>query len=69
MNLFGNIGLWELILIFVIALIFFGPRRLPEIGKSLGKIIRDIRQASQDFTEMLTQEMEEETPSKSAGEE
>jgi|Deesub1362A_J573_1020465.scaffolds.fasta_scaffold03641_7 sec-independent protein translocase protein TatA len=69
MNLFGNIGLWELILIFAIALIFFGPKRLPEISKGLGKMIRDIRQASQDFTEMLTQEMEEETPSKSAGEE
>jgi Tat protein translocase TatB subunit len=62
MTPFGNIGLWELILIFVIALILFGPRRMSGIAKDLGKIVREIRQVSQDFTEILTQEMEEETP-------
>lgn len=49
MNFF-NIGTAELLLIFVIALIVVGPRRLPEIAQSLGKIMRDLRQMSQEFT-------------------
>ena len=49
MNFF-NIGPAELLLIFAIALIVVGPRRLPEIAQSLGKIMRDLRQMSQEFT-------------------
>ena len=49
MNFF-NIGTAELLLIFVIALIVVGPRRLPEIAKSFGKIVSDVRKISQEFT-------------------
>ncbi len=56
MNFF-NIGTAELILIFVSALIVVGPRRLPEVGRSLGKIINDLRKMSQEFTAQMTQEM------------
>jgi Tat protein translocase TatB subunit len=56
MNFF-NIGTAELILIFIIALIFVGPRRLPEIGRSIGKIMRDLRQMSQEFTVDVMREM------------
>ncbi len=49
MNFF-NIGTAELLLIFAIALIVVGPRRLPEIAQGLGKIMRDLRQMSQEFT-------------------
>jgi len=49
MNFFG-IGIPELMLILVIALIVFGPERLPEIGRSLGKAVRDFRQMSAGFT-------------------
>jgi sec-independent protein translocase protein TatA len=57
MNFF-NIGVPELMLIFIIALIFVGPRRLPEIGRSIGKIMRDLRQMSQEFTVDVMREID-----------
>ncbi|AFY61020.1 TatA/E family twin arginine-targeting protein translocase [Synechococcus sp. PCC 6312] len=48
MNFFG-IGLPEIILILVVALLVFGPKKLPEIGKSLGKALRSFQDASRDF--------------------
>jgi len=56
MNFF-NIGTFELILIFIIALIVVGPRRLPEIARTLGKIMNDLRRMSQEFTAQMTQEL------------
>jgi sec-independent protein translocase protein TatA len=44
-----NIGPTELIVIVIIALIVFGPRRLPEIGRTVGKSMREFRKASQDL--------------------
>lgn len=41
-----NLGIPELILILVIALIIFGPSKLPDIGKSLGKSIREFKNAT-----------------------
>ncbi len=41
--MFGSIGTPELLVILVIALIVFGPRRLPELGSTIGKAIRDFR--------------------------
>ncbi|YAI82014.1 MAG: TatA/E family twin arginine-targeting protein translocase [cyanobacterium endosymbiont of Rhopalodia sterrenbergii] len=48
MNFFG-IGLPEMVLIFVISLLIFGPKKLPEIGRSLGKAIRSFQEASKEF--------------------
>lgn len=48
MNVFG-VGLPELVLIFVVALLIFGPKKLPEIGRSLGKAIRGFQDASKEF--------------------
>jgi len=48
MNIFG-IGLPEMALILVIALLVFGPKKLPEIGQSLGKAIRGFQDASKEF--------------------
>ena len=48
MNIFG-IGLPEMILIMVVALLIFGPKKLPEIGRSLGKTIRSFQDASREF--------------------
>lgn len=58
MNFLG-IGPGELLLIFILALIIFGPRRLPEIGRSLGKSIREFRQASQEITSQFRDELQE----------
>ena len=55
----GSIGFPELLVIFVIALIVFGPRRLPEIGKTLGQGINEFKRASKDLQNRLEQEIEE----------
>jgi sec-independent protein translocase protein TatA len=55
----GSIGFPELLVIFVIALIVFGPRRLPEIGKALGQGINEFKRASKDLQNRLEQEIEE----------
>jgi sec-independent protein translocase protein TatA len=48
MNIFG-IGLPEMALIMGVALLIFGPKKLPEIGRSLGKAIRSFQEASSEF--------------------
>jgi Tat protein translocase TatB subunit len=57
MNFF-NIGTAELLLIFAIALIVVGPRRLPQIARDFGKILNDLRKMSQEFTKDLTLELD-----------
>jgi sec-independent protein translocase protein TatA len=47
--MFGSIGMPELVIILVIALIIFGPRKLPELGKSLGKSINEFKKASTEL--------------------
>jgi Tat protein translocase TatB subunit len=58
--MFGTLGGPELFLIFVVALIIFGPRKLPEIGKSLGKMMGEFRRASNDFRSTIETEVEAE---------
>jgi sec-independent protein translocase protein TatA len=55
MNIFG-IGLPEMAVIFTIALLVFGPKKLPEIGRSVGKAIRGFQDASRDFESEFTRE-------------
>ena len=55
--MFGSIGMPELIIILVIALIIFGPRKLPELGKSLGRSLNEFKRASQDLQNSLEQEI------------
>jgi sec-independent protein translocase protein TatA len=52
----GNLGIQEMIVIFVIALIIFGPKKLPEIGKSLGKGIAEFKRASSDLAKAWEEE-------------
>jgi sec-independent protein translocase protein TatA len=71
--MFGSIGMPELIIIFVIALIIFGPRKLPELGRSLGRSLNEFKKASNDLQNTLEQEIKleeqkEAAPSKTEAE-
>ena len=54
----GNIGFPELIVIFVVALLVFGPRRLPELGRSLGRGLAEFRRASSYLKNSIEREIE-----------
>src|SRR5262245_55718975 len=53
----GSLGVPELIIIFVVALIVFGPRKLPELGKSLGKGLAEFRRASNELKSTIEEEV------------
>jgi sec-independent protein translocase protein TatA len=64
MNFFG-IGLPEMAVIFAISLLIFGPKKLPEIGRSMGKAIKGFQDASSDFQAELKKEIDStEAPAK-----
>jgi sec-independent protein translocase protein TatA len=55
--MFGPLGMPELVIIFVVALIVFGPRKLPELGKSLGKSLAEFKRASNELRNSLEDEI------------
>ena len=55
--MFGSIGGPEVVLLFIAALLLFGPRRLPEIGRTIGKTVADFRRATNDFKFNLEREV------------
>lgn len=56
--MFGSLGTEELLLIFVIALLVFGPRKLPEIGRSVGKALREFKKTSEEIKGRINDEIE-----------
>ena len=56
--MFGTLGGPELFLILVVALIVFGPRKLPEMGRSLGRMMAEFRKASNDFQRTIEEEVD-----------
>lgn len=55
--MFGSVGMPELLIILVIALIIFGPRKLPELGRSLGKSLGEFKRASNELRNTLEEEV------------
>ena len=55
--MFGSLGVPELMMIFVIALLLFGPKNLPKIGRTLGRALGEFRKASDDFKRTIEEEV------------
>src|SRR5712672_1581468 len=53
----GTVGVQEMIVIFVIALVLFGPKKLPELGRTIGKAITEFRRASNDLKASFEREI------------
>ncbi len=58
MNIFSNVGITEIVVILLLALLVVGPERLPEVGRKLAEVLRDVRKAYENLTKDLGPEMQ-----------
>jgi sec-independent protein translocase protein TatA len=56
--MFGNIGFPELLAILALALLVFGPKKLPEVGRSIGKALREFRKTSDEIKDRIEEEIQ-----------
>jgi Tat protein translocase TatB subunit len=61
---FLGIGGWEIFLILIVALLIYGPGRIVEVARSLGKIVRTLKNTTSALTAQISKEMEEQEKSK-----
>jgi sec-independent protein translocase protein TatA len=57
-----SLGFGEILVILVIALIVFGPRRLPEMGRSIGRSLREFRRATSEIRSEITSDLDDDPP-------
>ena len=55
--MFGSLGVQELLVIFLVVMLVFGPRKIPEIGRTLGKALGEFRKATDDFKNTIEREV------------
>jgi TatA/E family protein of Tat protein translocase len=55
--MFGNIGLPEMLVILAIALLVFGPKKLPEVGRSIGKAMREFKKSTEEIKERFEEQI------------
>ncbi|NRG45933.1 twin-arginine translocase TatA/TatE family subunit [Bacillus sp. CRN 9] len=60
----SNIGIPGLILILVLALIIFGPKKLPEIGRAMGDTLREFKKSTHDLTSDVIEDIEDDKKKK-----
>ncbi len=67
-GMFGSLGIQEIVVILGLALIIFGPKKLPEIGKTLGRSLGEFRRATSDLKRSIQQEVDsiDDTPPESS---
>ena len=53
----SNLGMWDSMILMILALVVFGPRRLPQIGRQIGKLMYEFRKASNDFKFQMEEEL------------
>src|SRR2546423_14141611 len=56
--MFGTLGVQEMVIIFLVALVLFGPKKLPELGRTIGKALTEFRRASSDLKPTFGREMQ-----------
>jgi sec-independent protein translocase protein TatA len=61
---FLGIGGWEIFLILIVALLIYGPGRIVEVARNLGKIVRTVKNAGSTITAQISKELEEQEKSK-----
>lgn len=64
MDIFSSIGMQEVLIILLVAILVIGPSKIADFGKTLGNISRNIKKASTDFSTSLSRELEEEKKGK-----
>ena len=57
--MFGSLGMAEVVVIIIVALIIFGPRRLPQLAQTIGGALKEFRKASSDIRQSIEDEVEE----------
>jgi sec-independent protein translocase protein TatB len=53
----ASLGMWDSLILMVMALVVFGPRRMPEIGRQIGRLMYELRKASSDFKFQMEEEL------------